>query len=114
MSICWWPAILAASGGSAAAELELLAATISGAPNVARLKVIKAESQGVKEFDDVYVGMHLAQAQRLLYGAGAPEVTSIVLQLHHTSQIPLASARLQQLLAAACMTDRWRSTISGL
>jgi putative ABC transport system permease protein len=81
--------------------MELLAATISGAPNVARLNVIKAESQGAKEFDDMYVGMHLAQAQHLLYGAGPPQVTSIVLQLHHTSQIPAATARLQWLLATS-------------
>jgi putative ABC transport system permease protein len=87
--------------GSGPPELELLAATISGAPNVARLKVVKAESMGVKEFDDVYVGMHLPQAQRLLYGTAAPEVTAIVLQLHHTNQIPLAKARLQQLLATS-------------
>jgi putative ABC transport system permease protein len=86
-------------------EIELLAATISGAPNVARLQVVKAESQGVKEFDDVYVGMHLPQAQRLLYGAGAPEVTSIVLQLHHTDQIPAATARLKELLATS-LRDR--------
>jgi len=95
----------AAGGNGAATELELLAATISGAPNVARLNVIKAESQGVKEFDDAYVGMHLRQAQRLLYGSGAPEVTSIVLQLHHTNQIPLATARLKELLATS-LRDR--------
>ena len=82
-----------------ATELELLAATISGAPNVARLEVIKAEAQGVKAFDDAYIGMHLAAAQRLLYGSGTPQVTSIVLQLHHTSQIAAATARLRQLLA---------------
>jgi putative ABC transport system permease protein len=82
-------------------ELELLAATISGAPNVARLKVVKAEAMGVKEFDDAYVGLHLAQAQRLLYGSGPPEVTAIAMQLHHTSQIAAASARLQQLLATS-------------
>lgn len=89
----------AAGSGEGTAELELLAATLSGAPNVARLKVIKAEPQGVKEFDDAYIGLHLSQAQRLLYGSGTPEVTSIVLQLHHTSQIPPATARLKQLLA---------------
>jgi putative ABC transport system permease protein len=92
----------AASAGAAStgtAELELLAATASGAPNVARLKVIKAEAQGVKEFDDVYVGMHLEQAQRLLFGSRAPQVTAILLQLHHTDQIPAAEARLKYLLA---------------
>jgi putative ABC transport system permease protein len=79
-------------------ELELLAATASGAPNVARLNVVKAEAQGVKEYDDVYVAMHLPQAQRLLFGTRLPEVTAILLQLHHTAQIPLAQARLEQLL----------------
>ncbi len=79
----------------------MLAATLGGAPNVARLKVVKAEPQGIKEFDDVYVGMHLPQAQRLLYGAGPPEVTSIVLQLHHTNQISPATARLKELLATS-------------
>jgi putative ABC transport system permease protein len=80
------------------AELELLAATAHGAPNVARMQVIKAEAQGVKQFDDIYLAMHLPQAQRLLFGAGTPEVTAIVLQLHHTSQIPAARARLETLL----------------
>jgi putative ABC transport system permease protein len=83
------------------AELELLAATAGGAPNVARLHVVKAESQGVKEYDDVYVAMHLAQAQRLLFGAREPEVTAILLQLHHTEQVPAAQARLDYLLATS-------------
>jgi putative ABC transport system permease protein len=43
--------------------------------------------------------MHLAQAQRLVYGAAAPQATAIVLQLQHTNQIPAAKARLEQLLA---------------
>ncbi len=87
------------------AQLELLAATASGAPNVARLKVIKAESQGVKEFDDVYVALHLPQAQRLLYGSRKPEVTAILLQLHHSDQIPLAESRLNELLKTS-LSDR--------
>jgi len=82
----------------AQARIELLAATTGGAPNVARLTVIKAEEQGAKELDDIFIAMHLSQAQRLLYGSAAPEVTAIALQLHHTDQIPLAQARLQQLL----------------
>jgi putative ABC transport system permease protein len=81
------------------ARIELLAATIGGAPNVARLKVVKAETQGVKELDDTYIALHLPQAQRLLYGPTRPEVSAISLQLRHTSQIPRARARLQQLLA---------------
>jgi putative ABC transport system permease protein len=80
-------------------RIELLAATARGAPNVASLSVVKAESQAVKELDDVYVALHLAQAQRLIFGGDRPQVTAIIVQLHHTSQIPAARARLERLLA---------------
>jgi putative ABC transport system permease protein len=80
-------------------RIELLAATARGAPNVASLSVIKAESQAVKDLDDIFVALHLSQAQRLIYGGDPPQATAIVLQLHHTAQIPAARARLQQLLA---------------
>lgn len=83
------------------ARIELLAATARGAPNVASLSVIKVERQGVKELDDVHVAMHLARAQRLIYGGDPPQVTAIVLQLHHTSQIPAAKARLEYLLSTS-------------
>jgi len=82
-----------------ATHIEMLAANARGAPNVASLNVVKAEDQGVKELDDIFVVMHLAQAQRLVYGAAAPQATAIVLQLQHTNQIPAAKARLEQLLA---------------
>jgi len=86
-------------------RIELLAATARGAPNVASLSVIKAESQAVKELDDVYVALHLAQAQRLIYGGDPPQVTAIIVQLHHTAQIPAARARLQYLLATTLKGD---------
>jgi putative ABC transport system permease protein len=86
-------------------RIELLAATARGAPNVASLSVATVETQGVKELDDVYVAMHLEQAQRLVYGGDPPQVTAIVLQLHHTAQIPLARARLEQLLATTLKGD---------
>jgi len=86
-------------------RIELLAATARGAPNVASLSVVKAESQAVKELDDVYVALHLAQAQRLIYGGDPPQVTAIVIQLHHTWQIPAARARLEQLLATALQRE---------
>jgi putative ABC transport system permease protein len=82
-------------------RIELLAATARGAPNVASLSVVKAESQAVKELDDIYVALHLEQAQRLIYGRDPPQVTAIILQLHHTGQIPAARARLEQLLATS-------------
>ena len=87
------------------ARIELLAANVHGAPNVASLHVVKAERQGFKEFDDMFVGMHLAQAQRLLYGNEKPQATAVVLQLQHTSQIPAAKARLAELLATTLKSD---------
>lgn len=82
-------------------RVEMLAASVRGAPNVAGLNVVKAETQGMKEFDDIYIGLHLAQAQKLIYGSAPPQATAIVLQLQHTSQIPAARARLEQLLATS-------------
>jgi putative ABC transport system permease protein len=90
---------------SSATRIELLAATTRGAPNVARLSVAKAEELGVKEADDAYIGMHLPQAQRLLYGNAPPQVTAIAVQLRHTSQLPRAALRLQQLLATTLSGD---------
>ncbi|HEX6363257.1 MAG TPA: FtsX-like permease family protein [Albitalea sp.] len=93
------PAAAPGMGAEPRAAIELLAATARGAPNVARLTVVKAEEQGVKEFDDVYVGLHLAQAQRLVFGNDTPKATAVVVQLAHTGQLPSAKARLQSLLA---------------
>ncbi len=82
------------------ARIDVLAAAASGAPNVGSFNVVKAERQGVKEFDDIYVAVHLERAQRLVYGADAPRVTAIEVQLHHSSQLEAARARIQQILAA--------------
>lgn len=89
---------------AAETRIEMLAANAHGAPNVASLNVVKAENVGYKEYDDVYLAMHLAQAQRLIFGAEPPQVTAIMLQLQHTSQMPAASARLEQLLATTLKT----------
>ena len=80
-------------------RIELLASNAYGAPNVTSLRVVKAESQGVKELDDMYVGLHLARAQRLVYGGDTPQVSAIVIQLKSTGQIAAAKARLEQILA---------------
>jgi len=80
-------------------RIEILASSASGTPNVASLEVIRAEEQGFKELDEIYVMMHLAKAQKLIYGKSPPKVTSIVLQLRHTDQIPRALKRLEPILA---------------
>jgi putative ABC transport system permease protein len=81
-------------------HIEMLAATANGAPNVASLNVVRANNMGIKALDDVYMAMHLQQAQRLIYGSTEPQVTAIILQLRHTAQIPAARLRLQALLAS--------------
>jgi putative ABC transport system permease protein len=81
-------------------RIEMLAATAHGAPNVASLSVIEAKNMGIKAFDDVYMAMHLEQAQRLIYGSTTPKVTAIKIQLQHTSQIPAARKRLTELLSS--------------
>lgn len=80
-------------------RIEMLASTAHGAPNVASLSVVSSRNMGIKALDDVYLAMHLSQAQRLIYGSNAPQVTAIQIQLHHTSQIPVVQARLQKLIA---------------
>ncbi len=80
-------------------RIEMLAATSHGAPNVASLSVVGARNMGIKALDDVYLAMHLNQAQKLIYGSAEPQVTAIQVQLHHTNQIALAKARLQEIIA---------------
>lgn len=88
-----------APGAASETRIEILAANERGVPNVASLNVVKAENYGLKEMDDIFMEMHLAHAQKLIFGSAAPQVTAIQLQLQHTGQIPLAKARLNELLA---------------
>lgn len=80
-------------------RLELMSGT-SGAPNIVAFYVDKAESQGAKELDDNYVGMHIKLAQQLLYGGGEHKVSSIILQLMRSEDMALVKARLETLFAA--------------
>lgn len=78
-------------------HIDLLGATVNGAPNVVSLIVHRVEYQGVKELDENYVGMNLKLAQQLVYGRSPPKATGIVLQLHRTEDLAAARARLLQL-----------------
>lgn len=102
------PADLTALANEAAADapksadgpqLDLLAATAGGAPNVVSMNVVGTEVQGAKELDDVYVGMHLKLAQQLVYGRGEHKVTAILLQLNRTEDMPVVRARLGEIFA---------------
>jgi len=83
-----------AQGSNPTPQIDLLAATAGGAPNVVQLAVGGAEPQGVKELDDNFVAMPLGLAQQLVYGRGEHKATGIVLQLHRSEDLPAARARL--------------------
>lgn len=87
-----------AAASASARAIELLASNARGTPNVASLEVVGAENQGFKELDEIVMLVHLAQAQRLVYGASTPRVTSIQVQLHDTAQIPAVQARIAEQL----------------
>ena len=80
-------------------KIELLAPSPNGAPNITQLNIVKAEEQGVKELDDIYIALHLTQAQKLIYGNAKPKVTAIEVQLHSTRAMPEAEALLNQIIA---------------
>jgi putative ABC transport system permease protein len=86
-------------------RIELLAPNTHGAPNMAQLNIVKAEEQGVKELDDIFVALHLAQAQKLIYGNGKPKVTAIEVQLTSTRAMPAAEALLQEVIAKSPQKD---------
>ena len=98
----------AAAGGASAGSsrrVEVLVVNSKGAPNVTSVDVIRAEDQGVKELDEISVIMHLAKIQQLVYGKSQPKVTSLILQLRHSSQIPLAVERLTPILSTFSATQ---------
>jgi putative ABC transport system permease protein len=84
---------------SDAPRLDLLAATVSGAPNVMSLHVTRAEPQGARELDENFVVMNFTLAQKLLYGRGEPRATGLVMQLHRTEDLAPVRARLAALFA---------------
>lgn len=81
------------------ARLELLSSSARGAPNVAALNVVAAEDQVFKELDEVAVLVHLEHAQRLVFGRSPPQATAVMLLLPRTSDLALATSRLEQVVA---------------
>lgn len=79
-------------------RVDLLATGSGGAPNVVALDVIRAERQGFKELDEIYVLTQLPLAQRLVYGRSEPRATSLQIQLHRSELLEPARRRLQALL----------------
>lgn len=86
--------------GQAGRRIELLISGSRGAPNVATLEVAAAENQGIKELDEITVLVHLAQAQRLVFGRSTQRVTAIMVQLKKTADLARAAARLGELISS--------------
>jgi putative ABC transport system permease protein len=91
------PAMDQGSAEPESPHIELLAATVGGAPNVVRMDLSGAEQQAAKELDDNFVGMNLALAQKLVFGRDEAKVTGIVLQLRRTEDLPAVRARLNSV-----------------
>ncbi len=87
----------AAAAAQADPQLDLLAATAGGTPNVVSLSVAGVERQGVRELDDNFIAMNLGLAQQLVYGRGEHKATGVVLQLKRSEDMPAARARLAEL-----------------
>ncbi len=79
-------------------QIDLLASTGKGAPNVVSLSIIKAQKMPNKVLDDSYVTMHLEQAQKLVFD-NSSRVSSIIIQLKDSEMIEATQAHLIKLLS---------------
>lgn len=87
-----------AAPADGAVAVDLLAAGASGAPNIVRMTVARAERQGVRELDMMHVGLPLALAQRLVFGGSAAGASALVLQLEDSARLAEARARVEAVV----------------
>lgn len=92
------PASTSASTSGAPA-VELLSAGAGGAPNVVRMEVVRAQRQGARELDAMYIGLPLGLAQRLVFGPGGSGASAIAIQLKRSADLESARARVNAVLA---------------
>jgi putative ABC transport system permease protein len=108
------PAAATARASEDDVPIELLATSPGGAPNVIRLNVARAEPQGVRDLDMMYVGLPLALAQRLVFGGDPPGASVLVVQLRRTTDMPLARQRIEALLKTRAATGTEGRTAQDL
>lgn len=92
-------ATVGVASAPAAPAIELLSAGAGGAPNVVRMEVLRAQRQGARELDAMYVGVPLALAQRLVFGPGGSGASAIAIQLKRSADLEPARARVNAVLA---------------
>lgn len=83
-----------------ATSVELMSSGATGAPNVVRMEVLRAQRQGSRELDAMFVAMPLQLAQRLVFGPGQSGASALVLQLRQTADLELARERVHAVLGA--------------
>ncbi|MFZ5963424.1 ABC transporter permease [Thalassococcus sp. BH17M4-6] len=85
------------SGGNAAPQLNVMAATSSGVPNIARVEIAKAQAQAIRAVDNAFVMMHFEQARSLLYG-DSQEATALMLQVKAPEMVDTVKDRVATVL----------------
>src|SRR4029077_11893601 len=70
-----------------------------GMPNAMTLFVRKVFNRATKELDDQLIKVDIHRAAELLFPGEELKVTSILVLLKHTDDVPLVVARLHQLVA---------------
>lgn len=91
--------VSSATSAPGAPAVELLSAGAGGAPNVVRMEVLRAQRQGARELDAMYVGLPLGLAQRLVFGPGGSGASAIAIQLKRSADLESARARVNAVLA---------------
>lgn len=81
-------------------DIDLLAITSRGLPNIVKIEVTGVQQQAAREIDDSFINVHLKQAQQLLFGKDNFGATAIAIQLHHSDQMDIAKEKLQEILSS--------------
>ncbi|MBV2358181.1 FtsX-like permease family protein [Thalassococcus sp. CAU 1522] len=88
------------SAGSEKPQLNVMAATSAGVPNIARVSIEAAQAQAVRAVDNSFVMMHFEQARSLLYG-DSQQATTLMLQVADPAKVDAVKARVAEILTGA-------------
>ncbi|MFW2543781.1 ABC transporter permease [Primorskyibacter sp. 2E107] len=86
--------------GSAQPQLNVMAATSSGVPNIARVGIESAQAQAIRAIDNSFIMMHFEQARSLLYG-DSQEATALMLQVANPAMVDAVKARVETVMSEA-------------
>lgn len=82
----------------ASPQLNVMAATSAGVPNIARVSVSSAQAQSVSAIDNAFVMMHFDEARSLLYG-DSQEATALMLQVKNPGNVEAVKTRVAEVIA---------------